>query len=57
VIGATEAKQIVVADARAALADPASIDARLATAGLADDPATLELHRATIRAAIAEACA
>jgi carbon-monoxide dehydrogenase medium subunit len=55
VIGATEAKQIVVTDARTALADPASMDAQLVAAGLADDPATLNLHRATIRAAIDEA--
>jgi carbon-monoxide dehydrogenase medium subunit len=55
VIGATEAKQIVIADARAALAEPASLEALLVAAGLAADPATLDLHRATIRAAIKEA--
>jgi carbon-monoxide dehydrogenase medium subunit len=55
VIGATEAKQIVVADARQALADPSNLDPLLEAAGLADDPATFELHRATIRAAINEA--
>jgi hypothetical protein len=55
IVGAIEGRQIVVADARPALADPASLDARLRAAGLASNPATFELHRATLRAAIGQA--
>jgi carbon-monoxide dehydrogenase medium subunit len=54
VIGATEARQIVVPEASAALADPGRLDPLLKAAGLAADPAAFALHRATIRAAIRE---
>lgn len=52
-IGATEARQIVIPDAEAALADPDLLDERLREAGLAADPAAFRLHRAVIRQAIA----
>jgi carbon-monoxide dehydrogenase medium subunit len=55
VIGATEARQIVVADARRAFTDPASLDPLLQTIGSTGDSATLDLHRATVRAALKEA--
>ena len=54
VVGATEAKQIVVTDARTTIASPDHLDRLLETMGLASCPATFELHRATIRKAIAE---
>ena len=54
VIGATEAKQIVVPDAEAAIDNPDRLDPLLTSAGLGADPATFRLHRATIRKAIAE---
>jgi carbon-monoxide dehydrogenase medium subunit len=52
VIGATEARQIVVPDASVALADPTRLDPLLEAAGLAADAAIFQLHRATLRAAI-----
>lgn len=54
VVGATEGRHIVVAEARDALADPSLLDDRLAQAGLAADPATFRLHRKVIREAIAQ---
>ncbi len=44
-IGATEGKPIVLTAADAFVADPDLIDPYLAQAGLAADPATLDLHR------------
>ncbi len=52
-IGATEARQWVIPDARLILQDPEKIDEVLHEAGLADDPANLRLRRAVIRQAIA----
>lgn len=51
-IGATEDKPIVLTAADAFIAEPERIDPNLAEAGLAVDPATLELHRTVIRDAI-----
>lgn len=51
-IGATEGRPIVLAEAAEALAAPERIDPHLARAGLAADPATMELNRAVIRDAI-----
>ncbi|MCS0496207.1 FAD binding domain-containing protein [Ancylobacter sp. MQZ15Z-1] len=53
VIGATEARQIVIADAAAATSDPATLDDALRAAGLAADPASLRLRQAVIRQAVA----
>ncbi|MCB4769307.1 FAD binding domain-containing protein [Ancylobacter sp. Lp-2] len=54
VIGATEGRHIVVTEAKAVLADPSRLDARLAAAGFDAEPATLRLHRKVIREAIAQ---
>jgi carbon-monoxide dehydrogenase medium subunit len=51
-IGAIEGKPIVLTAADAYFANPELIDPYLAQAGLAADPATLDLHRAVIRKAI-----
>lgn len=52
-IGATEARQLVIQDARFLLQVTEKIDEVLHEAGLADDPATFRLRRAVIRDAIA----
>ena len=51
-IGATEGKPIVLTTAEDIVAEPERADVHLAQAGLAADPATLDLHRAVIREAI-----
>nr|WP_250152479.1 FAD binding domain-containing protein [Ancylobacter radicis] len=52
-IGATEARQVVIQDARFILQDVDKIDEVLREAGLAADPASFRLRRAVIREAIA----
>ncbi|WP_428028966.1 FAD binding domain-containing protein [Ancylobacter sp.] len=52
-IGATEARQVVIADAGAALGNPEIVDAILRDTGLASDPAAFRLRRDVIRQAIA----
>lgn len=52
-IGATEARQVVIADARAALGAPETIDEILREASLAADPAMFRLRREVVRQAIA----
>ncbi|WAC26926.1 FAD binding domain-containing protein [Ancylobacter sp. SL191] len=52
-IGATEARQLVIQDARFILQDIEKIDEVLHEAGLADNPASFRLRRAVIRQAIA----
>ncbi|QIB35364.1 FAD binding domain-containing protein [Ancylobacter pratisalsi] len=53
VIGATEARQIVVDDAADAIRNPDILEDVMREAGLAADPASLRLRRAVIRQAIA----
>ncbi|MDQ0510115.1 FAD binding domain-containing protein [Ancylobacter amanitiformis] len=53
VVGATEARQLVVTEAAALIADPAGVEDLLRRAGLAGDPATFRLRRAVIGDAIA----
>lgn len=52
-IGATEARQLVIAEAGAAINSLEIIDDILRTAGLAADPATFRLRREVVRQAIA----
>ncbi|TCK30933.1 carbon-monoxide dehydrogenase medium subunit [Ancylobacter aquaticus] len=52
-IGATEARQVVIADAAAALSNPGGVDDLLRAAGLATDPAAFKLRREIARRAIA----
>ncbi|MBB3770233.1 carbon-monoxide dehydrogenase medium subunit [Angulomicrobium tetraedrale] len=53
VVGATEARPLVVTEAAGLIADPAGIDDLLCRAGLGGDPATFRLRRAVIGDAIA----
>lgn len=52
-IGATEARQLVIAEAGAAIDSPEIIDDILRAAGLAADPAAFRLRREVVRQAIA----
>lgn len=52
-IGATEARQVVIAEAHAAIGSPDAVDDILRDAGLAADPAAFRLRREVIRQAIA----